>query len=69
MRVLSSETQQNDPKKLEKLFEDMINKNKIIINVYQCIHGNIISGEYESSALFENKNIINGKDITTEALK
>ena len=56
----------NDPK-LAKLFEDMINNGKILINVSQCIHGNIISGEYESSAPFENKNIINGKDITTEA--
>ena len=56
----------NDPK-LAKLFEDMIYNGKILINVSQCIHGNIISGEYESSAPFENKNIINGKDITTEA--
>ena len=56
-----------DDPRLGKLFEDMINQGKIIINVSQCIHGNIISGEYESSAPFENKNIINGKDITTEA--
>lgn len=56
----------NDPG-LIKLFEDMIKRGKILINVSQCIHGNIISGEYESSAPFENKDIINGKDITTEA--
>ena len=43
------------------------NKEKILINVSQCVHVNIISGEYESCAPFENKNIINGKDITTEA--
>ena len=56
----------NDPG-LVKLFENMIQQGKILINVSQCIHGNIISGEYESSAPFENKDIINGKDITTEA--
>lgn len=56
----------NDPG-LVKLFENMIKRGKILINVSQCIHGNVISGEYESSAPFENKDIINGKDITTEA--
>ena len=56
----------NDPG-LVKLFENMIQQGKILINVSQCIHGNIISGKYESSAPFENKDIINGKDITTEA--
>ena len=56
----------NDPN-LVKLFENMIKRGKILINVSQCIHGNIISGEYESSTPFENKDIINGKDITTEA--
>mgnify|MGYP001217690119 FL=1 len=56
----------NDPG-LVKLFENMIKGGKILINVSQCIHGNVISAEYESSAPFENKDIINGKDITTEA--
>ena len=52
---------------LVEVFEKMIEEKKILINVTQCLHGNAIIGEYASSAPFQNKKIICGKDITTEA--
>ena len=45
----------------------MVEQNKIIINVTQCMYGKVISGEYATSKPFSNKDIIIGKDITTEA--
>ena len=54
-------------RKLINLLNKMVEQNKIIINVTQCMYGKVISGEYATSKPFSNKDIIIGKDITTEA--
>ncbi|NJB71005.1 L-asparaginase [Saonia flava] len=38
-----------------------------IINVTQCSGGSVILGQYETSIELRNMQIVNGKDITTEA--
>ena len=38
-----------------------------IVNVTQCFGGSVIMGRYETSEQLEDMQIINGKDITTEA--
>lgn len=38
-----------------------------IVNVTQCSGGSVIPGQYETSAHLKKLQIINGKDITTEA--
>ncbi|MGB5819538.1 MAG: asparaginase [Saonia sp.] len=38
-----------------------------IINVTQCSGGSVLMGQYETSKQLQNLQIINGKDITTEA--
>lgn len=38
-----------------------------IVNVTQCSGGSVIMGQYETSEQLKNMQIINGKDITTEA--
>lgn len=38
-----------------------------IVNVTQCSGGSVIMGQYETSQRLEKMQVINGKDITTEA--
>ncbi len=38
-----------------------------IVNVTQCSGGSVIMGQYETSEHLKNMQVINGKDITTEA--
>lgn len=38
-----------------------------IVNVTQCSGGSVILGQYETSEHLKNMQVINGKDITTEA--
>ena len=38
-----------------------------IINVTQCSGGSVLMGRYETSKQLERLQVINGKDITTEA--
>lgn len=52
----------------------MLNKLKIsikkglhIVNVTQCSGGSVLMGQYETSEALKEMQIINGKDITTEA--
>lgn len=52
---------------LINLLEEMIAKGKILVNITQCMYGNVMKGEYAASAPFQNKKIICGNDITTEA--
>jgi L-asparaginase len=49
------------------LLENTINKGVHIINVTQCIGGNVIMGQYETSIELKKVGIINGGDITTES--
>ncbi|MEE9363853.1 MAG: asparaginase [Cellulophaga sp.] len=47
--------------------EHGIKKGLHIVNVTQCSGGSVIMGQYETSEQLEGMQIINGKDITTEA--
>jgi L-asparaginase len=39
----------------------------IVVNVTQCPGGSVLMGQYEASLALENIQLINGKDISTEA--
>ena len=47
--------------------ENAIKKGLHIVNVTQCSGGSVIMGQYETSDALKKMQIINGKDITTEA--
>lgn len=52
------------------LLEDLknaIKKGLYIVNVTQCSGGSVLLGQYETSEELQSLQIINGKDITTEA--
>lgn len=52
------------------LIEDLTNaiaRGLHIVNVTQCSGGSVLMGQYETSQQLQNLQIINGKDITTEA--
>ncbi|NNG08888.1 MAG: asparaginase [Arenibacter sp.] len=44
-----------------------MDKNIFIVNVTQCSGGSVLMGHYETSKHLRNLQVINGKDITTEA--
>ncbi len=44
-----------------------IKKGIHLVNVTQCSGGSVIMGQYETSAALQKMQVINGKDITTEA--
>ncbi len=44
-----------------------INNGLHIVNVTQCSGGSVILGQYETSVALKKMQVINGKDITTEA--
>ncbi|PKA97619.1 L-asparaginase [Flavobacteriaceae bacterium MAR_2009_75] len=52
---------------LINLLQEALDKGIHIINVTQCSGGSVVMGRYETSKHLESLNIINGKDITTEA--
>lgn len=56
-----------DSKWFIDLLKEAIKKNIPIVNVTQCIEGNVLLGHYETSNQLKNIGIINGKDITTES--
>jgi len=49
------------------LLEKAISNGIHIINVTQCSGGSVIMGQYETSTALKQMQVINGKDITTEA--
>lgn len=49
------------------IIKTAINKNKIILNVTQCLSGSVSQGLYETSSKLEEIGVISGKDMTTEA--
>ncbi|MET6989097.1 asparaginase [Sediminicola arcticus] len=55
-----------DPWLLSDL-KDAIGKGLHIVNVTQCSGGSVIMGQYETSEQLQKLQLINGKDITTEA--
>lgn len=50
-----------------KHLKEAIRRGVIIVNVTQCSGGSVIMGQYETSQHLKKLQIINGKDITTEA--
>ncbi len=54
----------------EWLLQDLkaaINKGIHVVNVTQCSGGSVIMGRYETSEALQKMQVINGRDITTEA--
>lgn len=52
------------------LLEDLqaaLNRGLHIVNVTQCAGGSVIMGQYETSEALQRMQVINGRDITTEA--
>lgn len=49
------------------LIKKAIEKNIRIVNVTQCLGGNVNQGHYETSVALKKIGVISGKDITTEA--
>jgi L-asparaginase len=54
-------------KKFLELLKKAIACGVHIINVTQCSGGSVIMGQYETSTALKKMQVINGKDITTEA--
>ena len=52
---------------LLKSLEKAIGRNLHLVNVTQCSGGSVIMGQYETSKALMKMQVINGKDITTEA--
>ncbi len=49
------------------LLEQAVQQGKYLLNVSQCISGEVIQGKYESSMKLKEIGVLSGKDITTEA--
>jgi len=50
-----------------EILENAIQNGLHIINVSQCIGGGVVMGQYKTSERLQEIQLINGKDITTEA--
>lgn len=60
----------NVPTKPEEFLDairDAVDADKIVINVTQCVAGDVKQGLYDTSAVLENMGVISGQDITPEA--
>ena len=53
--------------KLSDILTQGIQNGKILINSTQCLYGEALLGNYETSEPFGKSGVICGKDITTEA--
>lgn len=49
------------------LIKQAIEKNIRVVNVTQCLGGNVNQGHYETSVALKKIGVVSGKDITTEA--
>ncbi len=71
LRAVVLETYGSGNAPTDKVFLDLLKKainNGIhIINVTQCSGGSVMMGQYETSTALKKMQVINGKDITTEA--
>ena len=54
-------------KKLQNLIQSFIDDGGIIMNVTQCISGEVKQGAYKTSSFFNRAGVVSGLDITTEA--
>ncbi len=71
LKALILETYGSGNAPTDKLFLNLLKKaidqGIHIINVTQCSGGSVIMGQYETSTALKKMQVINGKDITTEA--
>lgn len=51
----------------KKLIDELVTKGVLIVNITQCFGGSVLPSHYETSLARINHQIINGKDMTTEA--
>jgi len=49
------------------ILSEAIQNGLIIVNVTQCSGGSVLMGHYEASKALERIQLLNGKDISTEA--
>jgi len=49
------------------MLEKYVKAGGIVINITQCIKGNVLIGKYETSNLFTKLGVVNGHDLTTES--
>ncbi len=52
---------------LLKLLKEAIQKEKVLINITQCLHGRAVEEKYQTSDVFVKSGVLCGKDLTTEA--
>ena len=52
---------------LNEIIKEAISRKVIIINVSQCMGGEVIQGKYKSSETLSENGVVNGYDLTTEA--
>jgi hypothetical protein len=55
------------PKEFLKAIRDAVEADKIVINVTQCVAGDVKQGLYDTSAVLQDMGVISGQDITPEA--
>ena len=52
---------------LLELLKEAVLKNKVLINITQCLHGKAVEEKYATSELFVKSGVLCGKDLTLEA--
>jgi L-asparaginase len=52
---------------LEKILQDCVHAKKQLVDITQCIQGNVMLGKYQASQLFMNNGVVSGHDMTFEA--
>lgn len=52
---------------LKELLGKYIQQGGCVVNITQCISGNVVQGKYETSNLLVKSGVISGNDMTTEA--
>jgi len=52
---------------LGDIIKDAISREVVILNVSQCMGGEVIQGRYKASETLMNNGVVNGYDLTTEA--
>lgn len=55
------------PVEFLEAIQDAVNAGKIVINVTQCVEGDVKQGLYDTSAVLQDMGVISGQDITPEA--
>ena len=51
----------------EKMIADYMNDGGIVMNITQCVQGNVVLGLYQTSVHFKRLQVVSGRDVTTEA--